>query len=311
LARRDLPPLRALTAFEAAARHLSFKAAAAELHVTPAAIGHQIKSLEAHFGVLLFRRLNRRLLLTDAGQACLPHLRSGFDMLGKAAEVLRKEQAHNVLTVTVEPDFAAKWLVRRLERFSEIYPDIDVHLDATSRVVDLMREDVDVGLRYGGGGYTGLRVDKLFSHEVLPVCSPRLLHGEHPLRTLEDLRYHTLLHEDWETMDETWPTWQMWLRAAGLDIDTSRGPMFSNSSMALQAASEGHGVALAGSVLVADDIKAGRLVKPFDLTLSTPIEFAYYVVCAQSDEDRPHIKAFREWVLKEAQSLEPVGRPKY
>jgi len=267
-----------------------------------AAVGHQVKALEEYLEVQLFRRLNRALLLTDAGQLCLPALRQGFEKLREATELLRTHSTPNLLTVTVEPDFAAKWLVRRLERFNSRHPQIDVHLDATSRTVDLARENVDVGLRYGPGDYRGLRVDKLFNHEVFPVCSPRVLEGPHSLRVPDDLRAHTMLHEDWDTMDETWPTWSMWLKAAGCDFDASRGPVFSNSSMALQAAIEGHGVALAGSVLAADDLAAGRLVKPFDVSLAAPVEFAYYVVSLEADANQPKIAAFREWVLAEARS---------
>lgn len=298
-------PLNALRALDAAARHLSFKKAAKELNVTPAAVGHHIKTLEERLGVQLFRRMNRRLLLTDAGQAALPQLRAGFDMLSKAVETLRKEQARHVLTVTVEPDFAAKWLVRRLERFRAAYPEFDVHLDASWNLVDLARENVDVGLRYGRGVYSGLRVDKLFDNEVFPVCSPRLLQGEHPLRAPADLRFHTLLHEEWDSVDPEWPTWRMWLRAAGVeDIEATRGPMFSHSSMALQAAIDGQGVALSSSVLVEDDLYAGHLVRPFDVAFSTPAEFAYYLVCVATEAEVPRIRAFREWVLAEARGHE-------
>lgn len=296
---RRLPPLNALRAFEAAGRHLSLTKAAEELHVTPAAIGHQIKALEDYLGVELFRRSNRGLLLTDAGQSCLPGLREGFDRLATAVERARAYHHRRPLTVSVAPSFAAKWLVPRLERFRAAYPGIDVRIDASTRLVDFLREDIDLGIRYGPGNYPGLCVDRLLTEEVFPVCSPRLLDGPHPLRLPGDLRWHTLLHVDSAVEDSTWPDWPTWLLSAGVDdIDASRGPRFSLSSMAVQTAVEGHGVVLGSSVLVADDLAAGRLVRPFEH--STPVNFAYYLVCPESNAERPKIAAFRDWLLAEA-----------
>jgi LysR family glycine cleavage system transcriptional activator len=296
---RHLPPLNALRAFEAAGRHLSFTKAAAELHVTPAAISQQLKTLEDYLGVQLFRRLNKALLLTDAGQACLPGLQEGFDRLAEAVKALRARDARRALTVSVAPSFGAKWLVPRLDRFRDAHPGVDVRIDASHRLVDFVREDVDLGIRYGLGDYPGLRVDRLLTDEVFPVCSLRLLAGPHPLRVPDDLRWHTLLHVDLATGDACCPDWRMWLLAAGVgDIDPTRGPQFSLSSMAEQAAIEGHGVALGSRVLVADDLAAGRLIKPFDL--SFPVSFAYYVVCPETTADQPRIAAFREWVMAEA-----------
>ena len=296
---RRLPPLNALRAFEAAARHLSFSKAAAELHVTPAAISHQVKSLEAHLGLPLFRRLNKAVLLTEAGQRCLTGVREGFDRLAEAVERVRTEGAGGPLTVTVSPSFAGKWLVPRLDRFRQAHPDIEVRIDASAECVDFTRDEVDIGIRYGTGRYPGLRVDRLMDDRVVPACSPRLLESPHPLRTPEDLRWHTLLHVDWTMRDATWPDWRMWLLAAGVrDIDPNRGPKFSQSSMAIQMAIEGHGVTLVEEVLVADDVAAGRLVKPFELSLSPG--FAHYVVCLESAADRPKIAAFRDWLFAEA-----------
>ncbi|WP_119460322.1 transcriptional regulator GcvA [Rhodospirillaceae bacterium SYSU D60014] len=297
---RRLPPLNALRAFEAAARHLSFAKAAAELHVTPAAISHQIKALEAHLGLPLFRRLNRAVLLTDAGQRCLSGVREGFDRLAEAMERVRAEGASGPLTVTVSPSFAGKWLVPRLDRFRQAHPDIDVRIDASSECADFTRDDVDIGIRFGTGRYPGLRVDHLMDDRVVPACSPRLVDGPHPLRTPDDLRWHTLLHVDHATRDETWPDWRMWLLAAGVrDVDSNRGPKFSQASMAIQTAIEGHGVVLAEQILLADDLAAGRLVKPFDLSLSPG--FAHYVVCLETAADRPKIAAFRDWLFAEVE----------
>jgi LysR family glycine cleavage system transcriptional activator len=298
---RRLPPLNALRAFEAAARHLSITRAAEELNVTPAAVSHQVKTLEDYLGLPLFRRLTRALMLTDAAQAALPALRDGFDSLAEGAERLRAYDASGPLVVSVMPTFAAKWLVPRLDRFREVDPDIDVRIDATDRVIDFAREDADIGIRYGPGVYPGLRVDRLFSDEVFPVCSPALLDGPRPLATPADLRWHTLLHENWGVANDRWPDWRMWLRAAGVDdVDPSRGPRFSHLTMTIQAAIAGHGVALGSTVLAADDLAAGRLVRPFELRLSTPVDFAYFVVCPEAAADRPKIVAFREWLLAEA-----------
>ena len=303
---RRLPPLNALRAFEAAARHLSFTKAAEELHVTPAAISQQVKALEDHLGVKLFRRLTRALLLTDEGQAALPSLREGFDKLAEAMEHVREREATGVLTVSVPPSFGAKWLVPRLDRFRAAHPDIDVRIDAADQLVEFAREGVDMALRYGRGDYPGLRVDMLFTEEASPVCSPRLLEGQRTLREPADLRHHTLLHVDWKMQSEAAPNWRMWLRAAGVhDIDPGRGPRFSIEIMVVQAALESHGVALTGSVLVADDLAAGRLVRPFDLSIPAPLNFSYYVVSPEATADQPRIVAFREWVMLEAAKAQP------
>lgn len=306
---RRLPPLNALRAFEAAARHLSFSKAAEELHVTPAAISHQISALESFYGVQLFRRLTRALLLTEAGQSALPALREGFDRLAEGAERLRAHQKGGPLTVSVAPSFAAKWLVPRLHRFQQAHPDIELRIDANDYVVDFARDNVDVGLRYGRGNYPGLRVDRLLAEEVSPVCSPRLMQGPHPLRTPDDLRHHVLLHVDWKVMSEAAPSWRMWLLAAGVrDVDGSRGPRFTLESMAMQAAIEGQGVALTSLVLAADDIRAGRLIRPFHIAVDGMDSFAYFVVAPEWKAEQPKVKAFRQWVIAEAQRDRPVAQ---
>jgi len=300
--KRQLPPLNALRAFEAAGRHLSFLKAAEELGVTPAAVSHQVKALEAYCGAPLFRRLTRALLLTDAGQAALPLLRDGFDTLADAAAGMRRHEDTPLLTVSVAPSFAAKWLVPRLDGFRAAYPDYDIRVDATDRVIDFAKESADVAIRYGAGKYPGLRADCLMREVSSPVCSPRLLEGQYPLRVPADLRHHTLLHVEWKREDEAAPNWRMWLLAAGArDVDSSRGQRFNQESMVVQAAVEGHGVALASNVLTADDVAAGRLVRPFDLSLADPLDFSYYVVYPEEAVDRPKVAAFRAWVIAEAQ----------
>jgi len=300
---RPLPPLNALKAFESASRHLSFTKAAAELNVTPAAISHQVKALEDLLKVTLFRRLTRSLRLTDAGQAALPTLNQGFDKLTQAVEQIRAHSQIKVLTISVSPSFGAMWLMPRIERFRSRHPDIEIRIDGTDRLVDLARDDADVAVRYGPGGYNGVRTDYLFNQVNTPVCSPALLSGEHPLRQPDDLRHHILLHVEWKDAEASW---RMWLLAAGLhDIDPTRGPRFTMENMAVQAALDGNGVALVGDILVADELAAGRLVRAFDPSLSTPLTFSYYLLSAKDSAEQPKVVAFRDWLLEEVRDLRP------
>ena len=300
---RRLPPLNALRAFEAAARHLSFAKAADELHVTPAAVSHQIKALEAHLGTPLFRRLNKSVLLTDPAQILLPGVRDGFERLGQAVDKLAGHDAANTLSVTVTPSFGARWLVPRLERFRARHPEIAVRFDASERLVDFARDPIDMGVRYGSGSYPGLASVLLIHEEVFPVCSPRLLHGPHPLRVPSDLRHHVLIHTDWDARDDTSPDWRMWLLAAGApDVDPTGGLMFGETNLAMHAAIEGQGVVLSSNVLADNDIAAGRLVRLFDVGFKASGEFGYYVVAPKAGFSTPKVAAFRDWLLAEAQA---------
>ena len=305
---QNLPPLTALRAFEVAARHLSFSKAAEELHVTTAAISHQIKGLEEFLGVQLFRRLNRGLELTDVGKAGLPGLREGFAGLAEAVQKMRGQAENTGLTVAVTPSFASKWLVPRLQRFAAIHPDIDLRISAGMNVVDgssseapcdiFRNSGIDVAIQFGKGDYSGCRVEKLFPVSAVPLCSPRLLQGEHPLRTPEDLRHHTLLHDD--TVYEGRPDyWSAWLELAGVEgVNVSRGLHFNHVSLALESAIDGQGVVLSLMPLAAGDIAAGRLVIPFDLIL--PLPYAYYLISPETAADQPELATFREWLLEEA-----------
>ncbi|NCF29643.1 MAG: transcriptional regulator GcvA [Gammaproteobacteria bacterium] len=290
---KRLPPLNALRAFEAAARHLSFTRAAEELHVTQAAISHQVKALEEHLGRKLFKRLNRALLLSDDGQAYLPSVSRAFTLLNEATDNLVSKQAPGPLTVSALPSFAARWLVPRLGRFRQIRPDIDLRIDPSAELTDFAGGDVDVSIRYGRGKYPGLRADWLMTEDIFPVCSPALLEGPHPLRDPQDLEHQVLLHDDGHG------DWRTWLLAAGVErVDPTRGPIFTDSGMVIQASMAGQGVALARAVLAADELAAGRLVRPF--TLSLPSEYAYYLVCPANTAEHPKIAAFRDWLLSEA-----------
>lgn len=297
---RRLPPLNGVRAFEAAARHLSFTRAAEELGVTPAAVGHQVKTLEEYFGVQLFKRLTRALQLTEAGRLILPYLQNGFDQISEADRILRSRRDERILTVSVAPTFGAKWLVPRLPRFRQAYPDYDIRIDATDARVDFGHDNVDVALRYGRGDYPGLESESLLAEVAVPVCSPRLLEGEHPLRKPDDLRHHTLLHVQWKMESSAAPNWRMWLRAAGLaDIAPDQGPQFSIESMVIEAAIDGQGVGLVASAVVEQELAAGRLVRPFQEQAHQSNQFGYYLVYPSSNKTLPKVAAFRDWVHDE------------
>ena len=295
-----LPPLDALRVFEAAGRHLSFTRAAEELNVTQAAVSHRIKTLETWLRFPLFTRLNRALMLTESGQRYLPAVRDALELIESATESVMTPVVTNSFTVSVLPSFAAKWLVPRLFRFRELHPDIDVRISAEDDLVDLDREDVDIALRFGHGDWPHYQVERLMRQAFFPVCSPKLVKdGPHPLTVPADLKHHTLLHE------ESVQDWRMWLMAAGLDsIDAKRGPWFSHAILVYQAACDGQGVALGATPLVDDDLAAGRLVKPFDLTL--PSDWGYYFVCPKHTARRPDIEAFRDWLIVEAEREHPM-----
>jgi LysR family transcriptional regulator, glycine cleavage system transcriptional activator len=308
-----LPPLNALRAFEAAARHLSVKKAAIELNVTPAAVSHQIRMLEDYLGVQLFHRYNRALELTEAARAALPKLREGFDNLGQAVERLRSHVGGGVLTVSAAPSFAARWLMPRLHRFIVAHPEVDVRVSARMRrvsvdgkgdvaeraTVEAWLDDSDIAVLYGRGNYPGLWVRKLLDLTITPICSPRLLEGEHALRSPPDLGHHMLLHDDTGDLYDNEPFWDIWLRAAGVTgVDARRGPHFSHAVLAFEAAMDAVGVVASMPVLAAEDIAAGRLVTPFELRVA--LASAYFVVCQESAAARPAVTLFREWLLEEA-----------
>jgi LysR family glycine cleavage system transcriptional activator len=221
-------------------------------------------------------------------------VRDAFDRIDAATSELVAGRAGGPVTTSVLPSFAAKWLVPRLGRFRTAHPEIDLRISTSQHLVDFAREDVDVGIRMGRGHYPGLRVDRLFGEVLTPVCSPALLEASQPLRQPADLRHHVLLHDD-----DDYTGWQLWLELAGVEgIDARRGPIFTDSSIVVQAAAEGQGMALGRAALAAGDIAAGRLVRPFDVTM--PHDLAYYLVCPEAAAERPRIAAFRAWLLAEA-----------
>lgn len=290
---RRLPALNALKAFEAAARHESFTRAAEELCVTQGAVSHQVKALEAELGLKLFNRERQRLVITEAGRAYLVVVRDAFDRIATGTERLLQRQNAGVLTVSTSPNFAAKWLVHRLARFAEAHPNIDLRVSASLHHVDFAREDVDVAVRHGDGQAHGLHITRLCAEELFPVCSPKLLAGSTSLRKPADLGRYTLLHVN-DRQD-----WSKWLEAAGArNVDVARGPVLNQASMAIDAAVDGQGIALARSALAAWDLIGGRLVRPFPL--ASPASFAYWIVCPKATAKLPKIAAFADWLLAEA-----------
>jgi len=304
--RRRLPPLNALRAFETAARHMNFTRAAEELSVTPGAVSQQIQNLEDYVGAALFKRTSRGLLLTDAAQTALPALREAFDRLQEASELLTASVDGRRVTVSAAPSFAAKWLVPRLGRFESDHPEVDVWLSAGMELVDFNAGEVDLAIRYGSGHYAGLEVTRLMSETVIPVASPALL-AARPLDRLEDLAQHTLLHDGSPDADESCPDWTMWLAARGVrDVDGTRGPRFNQSSLVIEAAMNGRGIALAKRALAQADLDAGRLVTTLDI--ATAVDFSYYVVHPKAKGRLPQVKAFVGWLKQEAEAHEATLR---
>ncbi len=291
---RHLPPLRALRAFEAAARHLSFSRAAEELHVTPAAVSQQIKILEEYLGVVLFLRGNV-LTMTDNARQVLPALTDAFDRLERVADHLRQGRDRRPLVVSCSPSFAGQWLVPRLVRFQADYPDVDLHLSASVRLVNFATEDVDLAIRYGSGSFPGLYVEKLKSETLVAVAVPDLAAR---LSTPTDLLAVPLLSNQSMTWDPTYPNWPDWLRDSGIEVPAGLNlRQFSDFNLVIRAALSGLGVALTWRGLVDDELAQGRLRVVFP---ARPLAKAFYLVCPSKNLADPKLQAFRQWVLAEA-----------
>lgn len=283
---RPLPPLNAVRAFEAAARRGSFTAAAAELGVSHAAISRHVRGLEARLGVPLLLRDGRGLAPTEAGRAFAAVVADAFDRLSQGMVAIAAEAGRGRLRLSVEPAFAGRWLVPRLGDFRQSHPGIDIELDPTQRLVDLRAEQIDLAIRYGTGGWSGVVAERLVRVMDYPVCTPALAPA---LRQPADLRGQTLLH------DESAQTWALWLQAAGVEgIDATRGPRFHDVALALDAAAAGQGVAMGDDVLCARDIAAGRLVRLFDVTVTRNW---YWLVMPEGRRLPAAAGAFRSWLL--------------
>jgi LysR family transcriptional regulator, glycine cleavage system transcriptional activator len=296
--------LNALRAFEASARHESFSAAAAELHVTPAAVGQLVRTLEEALGTVLFHRGTSgrtRLAPTEAARRALPDLRAGFDRLSLGVTRLQEGSPNGVLTVTISPAFAAKWLLPRIERFQAAFPETDVRLDVSLEILDFASRGVDIGVRYGAGSWPGLVAEKLMDEEIYPVCSPALLR-HHRLRKPSELASVKLIHDLSVDARSGFATWSAWFKRARAEVDTKRGLRINNSAAVLQAAIDGHGVALARSPMARDDLAAGRLVRLFpEIALASAL--AYYVVYRPECAALPRLVAFRDWLVREASGM--------
>jgi len=301
-----MPPLNALRAFEAAARHLSLTRAAAELHVTAGALSHQIRGLEDLLGVKLFERRVRAIALTAAGKLLYPGLQAGFARIREAVESLDRAGRSRVLVVSAPPGFTAKWLVPRLYRFTSANPEIDVRSSSSTAYADFTTDGVDVALRnvpLGAKLDPALLAEKLIELSLVPVCSPRLLAAHGPVAGPGELRRLPLIHDDTLAHLPNYPTWATWFAAAGLEgVDVSRGLRFNTTDHALDAASEGAGVLLAHDLASYDDLRTGRLVIPVRLALA--IGRAYHFVCLKSRAEQPSVQAFRAWIRQEFAALD-------
>jgi len=290
-----LPPLNALRAFEAIARHLSFAKAADELHVTPAALSHQIRAFEEQLGLPLFHRRTRAIELTDAGRLIYPGLHAGFESVRGAMAQLDRSRDGNVLVISATPGLVAKWLMPRLWRFLHAHPDIDARVSASLKIADFAAEGVDVAIRLSKENHPELYAERLFNDSVLPVCSPRLV--EQGLRSPADLPRFPLIHYDIPTSMHAPPLWADWFAVAGLQGDATRGLKVNVADHALDAAVAGAGVSLSFKLIASDDVHSGRLVTPFGPEL--PLASGYNFVCPKGHEKRPNVRAFRDWLFAE------------
>jgi LysR family glycine cleavage system transcriptional activator len=293
---QPLPPLNALRAFEAIARHLSFAKAAEELHVTPAALSHQIRALEEQLGLALFHRRTRSIELTDEGRLIYPGLHAGFESVRNAMVQLQGRREDNVLVVSATTGLTAKWLVPRLWRFLQAHPEIDARISASMAVADFVTDGVDVAIRLSKGLHPDLHVEKLFDDSMLPVCSPKLV--EQGLKGPADLGRFPLIHYDVPTSMRAPPGWADWFAIAGVQaIDASRGLHVNVADHALDAAVAGAGVSLSFKLIASDDVHFGRLVAPFGPEL--PLQSSYNFVCQKGHETRPKVRVFRDWLFAE------------
>lgn len=296
-----LPPLTSLRAFEAAARHMSFARAAAELNVTPAALSFQIKSLEEHLGAPVFRRLNRAVELTEAGRSLSPGATEGFGQLAAAWRAARRATETRTITVTAGPAFTAKWLAPRMFGFAAAHPEIEMRFSASLRIMDFQRDDIDVAIRFGTGDDEGLFSVPLIREWVTPCVAPSLAGA---LKAPEDLLGVSLLRQDDTVFLDPPIDWAAWFRASGVSGTHTPGPRFSQADHAIDAAVAGAGAVLGRASLVSDHVRDGQLVMPYDLALTT--EAHYRFVCLDGMETRPHIAAFLEWIQSETDALAQV-----
>lgn len=295
-------PVGPLRAFDVAARNLNLSAAAAEMNVTHAAVSRQVKQLEQRLGVKLFERLPRGLKLTAHGALLAEGTREAFDRLASALEDVSIPTLRRKLTVSTFSSFASRWLMPRVQALSSLFPDVDLQVVTTTRLVDFAREDVDIGIRFGTGHYPGLHVVPMFKPKEIVVCSPALLQGGPQLKTFTDLKNHTLLHDD------SHRSWIRWLEAAGIKgVNPRRGIICGDRNSMLEAALKGQGVGLASEVFAANDLAAGRLVKVFETEVTA--EFAIFAVCLPRRLNDPVVSGALEWLMREARMSNDAHPP--
>lgn len=295
-----LPPLNALKAFEAAARHLSVKAAAEELCVTPGAVSQMLKTLETHLGLRLFERVNRGIYLTQAGRDYLPPIRNAFRQIAEASRRVGASIDGGILTVSVTPFFASAWLVPRMKSFQDAYPGIDLQIVTSSALVDFSRSGVDVAVRHGLGRYPGLRSDRVVAVEMVVVAAPSLVERLGLPHGPEDLLSWPHVH------DAERKGWSLWFQSNGFDeLRAPRGLSFDDSSLLLKAVLTGQGAGLLPAAMVAGEIESRQLVQL--LGAARMEDFAYYLVSPETTQNHPKIRAFRNWILGGPSPLPATG----
>lgn len=298
---RALPPLNALRMFEASARKGGFAAAAEELYVTASAVSHQIKTLEEYLGVELFSRKKRRVELTPLGEQYLIAITHALDEIEMATQRVVNKPESNVVRISVAPNFLIRWLMPRMSRFRELYPDVELQISASVGLLDFNRTSTDMAVYYGSGDWDDIEVHFLRKVMLVPVCSPQLLNGKFPLKVPEDLRHHTLIYASkrkWE--------WENWLQLAGVEFIAPRDSMqLSSSQLTTAAAQENLGVALADPILTSREISSGNLVVPFNIPLDT--QRAFYLVYRRNSPLTTGMKAFKEWLMSEMEATEVLS----
>jgi LysR family transcriptional regulator, glycine cleavage system transcriptional activator len=295
------PGVRTLTTLEAAGRHLNFTKAAEELGLTPAAVSHQVREFQERLGVPLFERTGRRMRHTLAGEAIHKAISEALHELTKAGSQARRAGSSNRLQVRATASIASKWLVPIIGKFMTIRPDASIGIDINKHHCDFAKDGIDVAVLWGNGDAPGVRSDLVFGHSIFPVCSPKLLGKRGALKRPGDILGFTLIHVDWGEEDVTWPDWRRWLQAADIREDGGKPGLHLHETVhAIQAAIDGHGIALGDAALVAEDLATGRLIRLFDLTIEGPGAYGYYLTCPEETAGEPLIRAFRDWVLAEA-----------
>lgn len=291
-----MPPFLSVRVFEAAARSGSFVRAAEELGITAGAVSQHIRALEEFAGQPLFRRLGRGVELTDAGRSAFSSATNAIAEMLQAGRAMRASLRGRRISISTAPSFASKWLIPRITRFQELFPDIEVRMSADMSLVDFSGSDIDLAIRYGPGGYEGLHCERLMSESVIVVASPSLLHGRESVQTVADLVDLPLIHDESSERDPGCPTWSMWFAARGRRRDdVERGLRFNQSSLALEAAVAGKGLVLAKRQLALRDIANGALVTPLN-ELHAPVSFAYWLVWPRGRRFEPSQMAFLEWL---------------